>query len=181
MVTMNRNRKLCHSTRCLILSMACLLAGLPAQALEVGQQAPGFSLAGLRAQDGVAINLADFRGKVVYVDFWASWCAPCLVSIPLLNELRNRLVANGAPFEVVAINVDQTPQDGIEFLLDSPVDYVVASDSQGDTPAAFQVPGMPTAFLLDAQGTIHLIHTGFKRSDITLIEAQITTLLGAEP
>ena len=166
----------------IVASLALVLACSSIQALEIGNSAPPLSLPGLRESDGAApINLADFSGKVVYVDFWASWCAPCLVSIPLLNELRNQYIARGEPFEIVAVNVDQNPQDGIEFLLDEPVDYVVASDPKGQTPAAFQVRGMPTSFLLDAQGNIHLIHEGFKRSDIDMIEAQINILLEAMP
>ncbi len=161
---------------------ACLMV-LPhlAAALEVGAAAPDFTLPGLREDDGATVNLTDFRGKVIYLDFWASWCAPCVISTPLLNELRNKLVQQGKPFEVVAVNVDKDPLDGIDFLLDEPVQYVTVSDPQGLTPSSFEVQAMPTAFLLDAAGNIRLIHEGFRSSDIELIEAEVTRLLAELP
>lgn len=154
------------------------LLGTSARAVETGEAAPAFTLPPLRSEDGTAdISLADFRGKVVYVDFWASWCPPCLVSIPLLNELRNRLVAAGEPFEVLAINVDSDPEAGIDFLLDEPVQYLALRDPAGTTPALYKVPGMPTSYLVDAQGQVRLVHTGFRRSDIDKIEAEVIRLL----
>jgi thiol-disulfide isomerase/thioredoxin len=153
-----------------------------ALALDLGASAPAFSLPGLRPQDGTAkLNVTDFRGKVVYVDFWASWCGPCVVSTPLLNELRNRLVKQGKAFEIVAINVDKKPADGIDFLSDQSVQYVALSDPAGTTPASYQVKSMPTGFLVDASGKIRLIHQGFKSSDIKLIEAEVQKLLAEKP
>jgi thiol-disulfide isomerase/thioredoxin len=147
-------------------------------ATETGEAAPDFTLPPLRPEDGsAAVSLANFRGKVVYVDFWASWCPPCLVSIPLLNELRNEYVNAGKPFEVLAVNVDSDPEDGIDFLLDEPVNYVVVSDPKGATPALYKVPGMPTSYLVDAKGQVRLVHTGFKKSDIDLIASEVTKLL----
>ena len=163
---------------CSILLLACL-GSCPALAVEEGDPAPDFSLPGLREEDGSsATGLANYRGKVVYVDFWASWCPPCLVSIPLLNELRNRYVANGLDFEILAVNLDSDPEDGIDFLLDHPVQYKVLSDPDGTTPARYEVRGMPTSYLLDRSGTIRMVHQGFKRSDIELIEAAMRNLLG---
>jgi thiol-disulfide isomerase/thioredoxin len=161
-----------------LLGLLPLLLSLSAQAVDTGDVAPDFTLPPLRSEDGNAyIRLADFRGKVVYVDFWASWCPPCLVSIPLLDELRNRLVAAGEPFEVLAINVDSDPDDGIEFLLDEPVKYLALRDPAGTTPALYKVLGMPTSYLVDAQGHVRLVHTGFKRSDIVKIEEEVRKLL----
>lgn len=159
------------------LLLYCLLSTSQVFALEPGDVAPAFSLPGLRSEDGASTTLADYRGKVVYVDFWASWCPPCLVSIPLLNELRNRYVNAGEDFEIVAINLDSDPQDGIDFLLDDPVQYRVLSDPEGNTPASYEVKGMPTSYLVDKTGTIRLVHEGFKRSDIDMIEAQVKLLL----
>lgn len=161
-----------------LLCLLPMLLPLPAAAVESGEAAPAFTLPPLRSEDGNRdVSLAEFRGKVVYVDFWASWCPPCLVSIPLLNELRNRLVAAGAAFEVLAINVDSDPELGIAFLRDEPVQYLALRDPAGTTPALYKVPGMPTSYLVDAQGQVRLVHTGFKRSDIRKIEAAITQLL----
>ncbi len=167
---------------CALFALTLAATSELATALDPGASAPAFSLPGLRVQDGKApINLADFHGKVVYVDFWASWCGPCVVSTPLLNELRNRLVKQGKPFEIIAVNVDKKPADGIDFLTDQSVQYVAVSDPVGSTPTSYQVKSMPTGFLLDASGKIRLIHQGFKSSDIKLLETEIEKLLAEKP
>ncbi|HWK53039.1 MAG TPA: TlpA disulfide reductase family protein [Hyphomicrobiales bacterium] len=159
------------------LLLAALLPFSPAAlALSEGMVAPDFTLPALQAP-GESVILSEQRGKVVYVDFWASWCAPCRVSMPLLNELRNRLVNEGAAFEVVAVDVDSRADDGLAFLEEAAVDYVVASDTQGEVPATYELRGMPTGFLLDRDGRIRLIHTGFKSSDIEVIEREARRLL----
>lgn len=144
-------------------------------AVEVGETAPDLALPRLQGSDSVA--LADYRGKIVYLDFWASWCPPCLVSMPIMNDLRNRLQAEGLAFEVVAINVDSDPEDGIDFLLDKPVDFVVLSDPEGTTPATYAVRGMPTSYLITADGEVAFRHEGFKRSDGDMIEQEIRRLI----
>lgn len=164
-----------------LLGAGLALVGMTATALEVGAAAPLFSLPQLQADAGANVSLAEHRGKVVYVDFWASWCAPCLISTPLLNALRNRLVEQGKPFEIIAVNVDKDPEDGIDFLLDEPVQYVTVSDPAGQTPSLYEIKAMPTAFLVDGSGTIRLVHEGFKSSDIDLIEAEVTRLLAELP
>lgn len=167
--------------RCASFAIAALLS-FSAYSLEVGDPAPGFTLPELQEDgDPAEVALDDFRGKVVYLDFWASWCAPCKVSLPLLNEMRNDYIAEGKPVEVLAVNVDRDPLDGIDFLIDHPVSYTVLEDAAGETPALYEVRGMPTAFLIDAEGTIRMIHDGFKRSDIGIISEEIDRLLETMP
>jgi thiol-disulfide isomerase/thioredoxin len=147
-------------------------------AVGVGEPAPAFELPGLREQDGAALRrLSDFRGQVVYVDFWASWCGPCVISAPLLDDLRRRLVAEGAAFEILAVDVDEDPAKGIDFLLDQPVSYLALRDPAGTVPGLYALRGMPTGYLLDQQGVVRLVHEGFKPADIRLIEAEIRQLL----
>ena len=154
-----------------------LVMVMQTQAAEVGEQAPPVSLPVLAENNGTMTTLEDYAGKIVYLDFWASWCAPCLVSMPIMNDMRNELQAQGIDFEVVAINVDSDPEDGIDFLLDSPVDFVVLSDPDGTSPAAYSVRGMPTSYLLDQTGQIVMRHEGFKRSDAEKIESAILALV----
>ena len=93
-----------------------------------------------------------------------------------MNEMRNRLQNEGLAFEVIAVNVDSDPEDGIDFLLDKPVDFVVLADPEGISPADYAVRGMPTSFLIDTDGNIIMHHEGFKRSDGEMIEQEIRQL-----
>ncbi|ASP39419.1 redoxin [Bacterioplanes sanyensis] len=133
------------------------------------QAAPDFTLPNLNG-DG-QVSLQQYRGKVVYVDFWASWCGPCRKSLPLLNELRNELQAQG--FEVLAINLDDDAGDGLRFLERYPVDYPTLHDNNGDTPQRYGVRGMPTSYLIDRQGQLVAVHEGFKPSDMEKIRKKI--------
>lgn len=145
-----------------------------ALALEEGEAAPAFTLPNI--EDGKpAISLADLHGKTVYVDFWASWCAPCLRSMPLINELYAKYREQG--FEVVAINVDDPIEDGREFLLDTPLDYLIAADTDNKVLATYGVTGMPTSFLIDKAGVVRRVHMGFRDADIQGIEESIGALL----
>lgn len=145
-----------------------------ASALEEGDSAPLFTLPDILVGKP-EISLEALRGKTVYVDFWASWCAPCLRSMPLINELYAKYRDQG--FEVVAINVDDPIEDGQDFLLDTPLDYLIAADTDNKVLNEFGVTGMPTSFLIDKEGTIQMIHMGFRGNDIELIEEAISALL----
>lgn len=158
----------------IVLCTSCTL-GI-AVAAEEGEQAPDFTLPSIHA-DQPAISLAGLRGKTVYVDFWASWCAPCLKSLPLYNTLYHKYKDQG--LEIVAINVDNPIEDGLDFLLDTPLDFLIPADPDGTTSELFEVIGMPTSYLIAPDGTIKLVHMGFRDGDIELIEEEIAKLLAA--
>jgi len=145
-----------------------------AAGVAVGDTAPAVNLPALSA-DG-EISLQSLRGKVVYLDFWASWCGPCRVSFPLLAQLRNELGASG--FEVLAINVDEVEADARQFLSEVPVSYPVVRDGEGATPQAFGILGMPTGYLIDRQGVVRDIHQGFRKSDSVKLRDAVIELLG---
>jgi thiol-disulfide isomerase/thioredoxin len=161
----------------LVLAAGILAVSFPSLALEEGQPAPDFTLPDI--QEGKpAITLSELRGKTVYVDFWASWCAPCLRSMPLINELYAQYRDQG--FEVIAINVDDPIEDGREFLLDTPLDYLIAADTKNEVLEQYGVRGMPTSFLIDSEGIVRMVHMGFRDNDIVLIETAVTGLLDAQ-
>jgi thiol-disulfide isomerase/thioredoxin len=160
----------------LVLAAGLLSVGGAALAVEEGQQAPDFTLPDI-AEGKPPITLSALRGKTVYVDFWASWCAPCLRSMPLINELYARYREQG--FEVIAINVDDPIEDGREFLLDTSLDYLIAADTKGEMLGAYAVRGMPTSFLIDRDGVVRMVHMGFRDNDIVLIEDAVRSLLDA--
>jgi thiol-disulfide isomerase/thioredoxin len=140
----------------------------------VGQAAPAIRLPDLSGAGEV--SLESLRGKVVYVDFWASWCGPCRVSFPQLEQLRNELGPKG--FEVLAINVDEVESDARQFLSEVPVSYLVVRDAAGITPQTFGILGMPTGYLIDRQGMVREVHQGFRKSDGEKLRTAIVALLG---
>lgn len=144
-----------------------------ANASEVGQAAPQFSLPSLLQNQPV--SLSQFSGKVVYVDFWASWCAPCRTSFPLLNKLHQKLKDQG--FEVVAINLDEDHANAEKFLKDFPVTFTLLHDSKGEWADKYVVDSMPTSFIVDRQGIIQNIHHGFTSADINELDQKIVQLL----
>ncbi|MDD5274502.1 MAG: TlpA disulfide reductase family protein [Methylovulum sp.] len=146
---------------------------LNASAVDVGQPAPQFTLPSL--QQGQPVNLQQFNGKVVYLDFWASWCAPCRISFPLLNKLHQKLKSQG--FEVVAINLDEKKENGEKFLQEIPVDFTVLHDTNGEWSDKYVVESMPTSFIIDKHGVVQMIHHGFTSEDINGLEQKINALL----
>ncbi len=154
-------------------SLLLALNASSAFALGVGDTAPNFKLP--RLERSGDIQLKSYRGKVVYVDFWASWCGPCRLSLPVLNTLRKQYHQQG--FEVIAINLDEEKEDAMAFLKEFPVAYPTARDKEGTTPEKYGLQGMPTAYLIDQKGKVSLIHEGFKKSDSEELSAYIATLL----
>lgn len=143
-------------------------------ALEAGDRAPDFALPSLT--ESGTVELARHRGKIVYLDFWASWCAPCLTAIPEIERMRQELPADR--FQVIAVNLDQKPAKALRFLDRNPIGYPSASDPKGRLPTQFGVDTMPTSYLIDGDGVIRHVHRGFKRGDGQSLRQTIRALLG---
>ncbi|MDP2901916.1 MAG: TlpA disulfide reductase family protein [Methylovulum sp.] len=144
-------------------------------ATEIGEPAPQFTLPTLQQDQPVALKALS--GKVIYLDFWASWCAPCRTSFPLLNALHKKLNARG--FEVVAVNLDEDKTKAEQFLKEIPVNFTVLRDSKGEWADRYVVESMPTSFIIDKHGVVQHIHHGFSSDDVTGLEQKITGLLAA--
>jgi thiol-disulfide isomerase/thioredoxin len=145
-----------------------------AGAAEVGEAAPPFSLA---TADGKTIALTDLRGRVIYVDFWASWCAPCRRSFPWMNQLQQRYGDRG--LTIIAVNVDRRRADAEQFLQINTARFAVVYDDRGATPQAYAVKGMPSSYLIDARGTVVDVELGFRDDRKSAIEDQIRSLLSS--
>ena len=158
--------------RSFALSLNLLASGV-AFGVTVGDMAPDFVLPVLGGESTRA--LSESHGKVRYIDFWASWCPPCRVSVPALVALQEEL--GGDRFDVIAINVDERTGDALRFLERHPTNYDSLSDPRGETAEAYSLLGMPTSFVLDPEGRVTLVHVGFKRGDMKAIRAHIVELL----
>lgn len=137
------------------------------------EKAPDF--VGLDIIDEKPLHLSDYLGKVVYIDFWASWCPPCLLSLPAYEKMRAEIGTED--FEIIAINVDDDPENGIFFLEDHPVSYPVLKDPDGDIGIPYRVRSLPVSFLLDREGNIIESYRSFKLGDEEGIKQDIESLI----
>ena len=120
-------------------------------------------------------NLTQYQGKVIYLDFWASWCKPCQKSFPWMNELQKKYPSD--QFKVVTINLDKKASNMNEFLKHVPADFTIYHDASGTVAKQFKLPGMPTSFILNKQGKVVKKHVGFNSKMTQEIESEIQSLL----
>jgi len=156
-----------------VAASVCLLLGTPAAAVEEGEAAPAFD-APLLDGEGT-VSLAQHRGKIVYLDFWASWCAPCVVSLPLLEQLRAEFPPDR--FQIVAVNLDRDSSKARRFLKKRKIGYPSAADPEGEIPGRFDVQTMPTSYLIDGQGIVRHVHAGFRKGDLPQLRERIRSML----
>ncbi len=155
-------------------AVAAMLLAMAADAAAVGagEPAPAFSLP-TAAGDTVALD--KLRGRVVYVDFWASWCGPCRRSFPWMNEMNAKYGPNG--LTVVGVNLDKRRPDAEKFLQQTPASFTIVYDPAGRTPEAYAVKGMPSSYLVDRAGNVVAIESGFREEQKAELETRIRTLL----
>ena len=120
-------------------------------------------------------KLSDYKGKLVYLDFWASWCIPCRKSFPWMNKIHEKFQKQG--LEVIAVNLDKDSQLVSQFLKKYPALFKIAYDSSGNTAEQFHVKGMPTSFLISRDGKLLSVHMGFRKKDIAKLENLIQSNL----
>jgi cytochrome c biogenesis protein CcmG, thiol:disulfide interchange protein DsbE len=121
------------------------------------------------------LDLARFRGRVVLVDFWASWCVPCRQSLPWLNEMQAKYRDRG--LVVIGVNVDRERTAAERFLRDTPAQFDIIYDPDGSLAQRFQVPGMPSSYLIGRDGEIAGQHIGFRNNTRQEREAELQRLL----
>jgi thiol-disulfide isomerase/thioredoxin len=123
------------------------------------------------------VSLPSVTGKVLWVDFWASWCAPCRRSFPWMNTMHEKYGAQG--LQIIAVNVDKERTLAEEFLEETPADFELRFDPNGALAQQFGVQAMPSSFLLDSSGNVIARHFGFKTADRDQYEADIAAALAA--
>lgn len=153
---------------CGLLLMMFLAGAAPAMADEI---APDFVLPG-RDQP---VSLSTLHGKVVYLDFWASWCTPCRKSFPWMNTMQQRYGDRG--LVIVAVNLDKERALAERFLKETPARFTISFDPEGKVAAAYKVRGMPSSYLIDPQGRIRSSHIGFRETGADDLEKTIQSLL----
>lgn len=121
------------------------------------------------------VSLNEFKGKVVYVDFWASWCGPCRKSFPWMNAMQQKYREQG--LAVVAINLDTDKTLADEFLQQVPAHFTVRFNPEGDVARSFDLLGMPSSFIFNRQGQLVDQHVGFYQEKVTDYEQQLVSLL----
>jgi cytochrome c biogenesis protein CcmG, thiol:disulfide interchange protein DsbE len=154
-------------------ALVLALAAAPAFAVDVGQAAPDIELPGATG----AQKLSDLKGKVVYLDFWASWCGPCRQSFPWMNDMQKKYGAKG--LQVVGVNLDAKRSDADKFLAETPAQFALAFDTKGESPKKVGVKGMPTSVLIGADGKVLAVHQGFKDEERGELEAKLVAALGS--
>jgi peroxiredoxin len=149
-----------------------LLPPVYSYAGEAGTVAPSFSLADL---NGKTVTLEQFRGKVVFLNFWALWCGPCREELPELDRLYRKYGKEG--LEVIGICMETSEARVSGFLRKAPVMFPILMDKNGDTAEAYRFSGLPSGFIIGRDGVIRHRHMGFGRELLPEYEKEIMELL----
>ncbi len=121
------------------------------------------------------IDLDDYQGKVVVVDFWASWCVPCRRSFPWLDEMQSKYGEQG--LVVIGVNMDADPSEAESFLQEFPVRFRIVRDTDGTLARSYDVIAMPSSYVIDRSGNIAARHLGFKTARLHEYEATLLAVL----
>ena len=151
------------------------LAGALAVSSMVGASsalAPSFTLP---SRGGDKVSLTQLKGKVVMLNFWASWCGPCRQEMPLLEQMHKRYSALG--FTLVGVNVDANSKDAEEWLSKTPVSFPVLFDRESKVSKLYDVSAMPSTVFIDRKGNVRYLHKGYKPGDEGEYLNQIRALL----
>ncbi len=124
-----------------------------------------------------ALNIEQYKGKVVYIDFWASWCVPCRKSFPWMNDIQQKFEKD---LVVIGINVDQEKSLADEFIKETSPQFKIIFDAKGLLATEYQVAAMPSSFILDRSGKIVFKHLGFHTKKQATYESEIQQLINQQ-
>ena len=122
-----------------------------------GQSAPDFAL---KSSTGENIRLSEFRGDVVMINFWATWCGPCRQEMPLLDELYTRYERVG--FNLLGVNIDDDSRRAMQMIEELGVNFPVLFDARKEVSKLYEVEAMPVTVLVDRDGNVRYVHHGYK-------------------
>ena len=145
-------------------------------ALAIGAAPPPIDLPDL---EGKVVDLQELRGKVVVVDFWASWCRPCREEMPVLQALHEKHASEG--LVIIGVNIDSSAKKMRGFLKGSPVSFRIVHDSRTEVAQRYEPRTMPSSYLVGRDGKLRYVHEGFEKKDAADIEFRIKQLLAESP
>jgi len=154
----------------LLLPLLVVLGAAPGARAESAASAGTVDVA-----EADTLDLSAYAGKVVYLDFWASWCAPCLESFPWMESMQRRYGDQG--LQVVAVNVDRKRSKAESFLDKHRASFRIVYDTKAVLAKRYKIEVMPTSFLYDRDGTLVATHQGFRKKKAEKVEADIRELL----
>ena len=152
--------------------IAALVIALPAVAADPAGPAPQFVLP---AKGGSQLNLAQYRGQVVMINFWASWCGPCRQEMPLLEDIYKKY--NKLGFTLIGVNVEPDSKAADDWLKQTPVSFPVGYDKDSKVSRLYDVSGMPSTVIIDRKGNLRFLHHGYKPGDESEYQNSIRTLI----
>jgi len=157
----------------LIAVVFSILAGssLASSGME-GQPAPDFAL---KSSTGKNLRLSEYRGDVVMINFWATWCGPCRQEMPLLDELYARYQRVG--FNLLGVNIDDDSRRAMKMVDELGVNFPVLFDAGKEVSKLYEVDAMPVTILVDREGTVRYVHHGYKPGYENAYLDQIRSLL----
>jgi thiol-disulfide isomerase/thioredoxin len=135
----------------------------------------GLATFGSNSVADTSFELQDYRGKVVVLDFWASWCVPCRHSFPWMNQMQQKYAGDG--LVIIGVNMDANADDAAAFLNDYPAEFVIVPDSRGELATRFAIEAMPSSFVIDREGNVVASHLGFQSRKTDEYEANIKQVL----
>jgi peroxiredoxin len=137
-----------------------------------GQAAPDFAL---RTLDQSNLRLSEFRGQVVLINFWASWCGACRQAMPIFNEMQEKYGQAG--LVMLSINVDDEAHRALHMAQSLKIRFPVLLDEQKAVSRLYQLETMPLTVLIDREGTVRFVHVGYNVGDDTKFVAPLRSLL----
>ncbi len=156
----------------LVMIMAlCISNNSFARTELVGKPAPDFTL---RSDQGDNKKLSEYRGKVVLINFWASWCGPCQQELPKLAELKD--LHDVRDFELLSINIDEEPEKALRLAKKVGINFPVLFDEEKQVSKLYDIDAMPMTVLIDRNGDVRFLHRGYKESYLGLYQQQIKKL-----
>lgn len=154
---MNTKSILISSAKIIVITTALLFSS---HAISASKAAPNFTL---KSYSGKNIKLSEYRGQVVLLNFWASWCGPCRTEMPLLENIHQKYKKLG--FTVMGVNVEEDNAKAKNIVKDNKLTFPILFDTENKVSELFQVSAMPSTIIIDRSGNMRYLHKGYKPGD----------------